>query len=61
MFRRFIIMLLILLMFISVSSCSPVYAEDNESYTLEPGKVYRFKKASGENLVAEFSDYVLYK
>jgi hypothetical protein len=52
-------MLLILLMFISVSSCSPVYAEDNESYTLEPGKVYRFKKVAGESLTAEFSEHVL--
>lgn len=43
-----------------LSCCTPVYAEDYESYTLEPGKVYRFQKASGENLVAEFSDYVLY-
>jgi hypothetical protein len=47
-------------MFISVSSCIPVYAEDNEVYTLEPGKVYKFENVSGENLVAEFSDYVLY-
>jgi hypothetical protein len=43
-------------MFISV----PVYAEDNEVYTLEPGKVYKFEKVIDENLVAEFSDYVLY-
>jgi hypothetical protein len=55
--RKFFCLLLILLMFMSV----PVYAEDYESYTLEPGKVYKFQRlSSGGNLVAEFSDYVLY-
>lgn len=59
--RKFFCLLLILLMFMSVfSCCTPVYAEDNEVYTLEPGKVYKFQKAADENLVAEFSDYVLY-
>ena len=56
--RKFFCFLLILLMF--MSKCNvPVYAEDYESYTLEPGKIYRFKKVKGETLTAELSDYVL--
>lgn len=56
--RKFFCFLLILLMF--MSKCNvPVYAEDYESYTLEPGKVYRFKKVLSETFTAEFSDYVL--
>lgn len=60
--RKFFCLLLILLMFMSVfSCCTPVYAEDYESYTLGPGKVYKFQRDnSGGDLVAEFSDYVLY-
>ena len=57
--RKFFCLLLILLMFINLQSCVPVYAEDYESYTLEPGKIYRFKKVKGQTLTAEFSDYVL--
>lgn len=56
--RKFFCLLLILLVF--MSKCNvPVYAEDYESYTLEPGKVYRFKKVKGETFTAELSDYVL--
>lgn len=56
--RKFFCLLLILLMF--MSKCNvPVYAEDYESYTLEPGKVYRFKKVKGETFTAVFSDYLL--
>lgn len=58
--RKFFCLLLILLTFMSVlSCCTPVYAEDYESYTLEPGKIYRFKKVKGETFTAEFSDYLL--
>jgi hypothetical protein len=46
-------------MLISVNSCIPVYAEDNGVYTLEPGKVYRFRTFLSGNVVVEFSDYVL--
>ena len=54
MFKKFSCFLLILLMFISV----PVYAEDNEVYTLGPGEVYRFRFMKPVDLV--FSDNVLY-
>ena len=53
MFKKFFSVLLILLMFINL----PVYAEDEEVYILEPGKVYRFRNS--EDVIAVFSDYVL--
>lgn len=53
MYRKVFIVVLVLLMFVNV----PVYA-NNEVYTLEQGKVYRFKNG-GKPFEAEFSDYVL--
>ncbi len=59
--RKFFCLLLILLMFMSVfSCCTPVYAEDYESYTLEPGKVYGFKFDYLKDVDLVFSDNVLY-
>jgi len=55
--KKVFIALVILLMLIIAKCNVPVYAEDDEVYILEPGKVYRFKNS--ENVRAVFSDYVL--
>jgi len=59
-YRKLFIVLVILLMLVNV----PVYAEDEEVYTLKKGKVYEFKFRANLTLSdvvnIGFSDYVLY-